>query len=233
MLARLIQARGIAVVAIPVGRLLFYMSGSDASPLVPIAMSAAPVTPLLQQHESTAEAKLQSTSSAHSALRSRLQFCIEEQLLGRCHRSAHARRDTSGNSRRLGAETGDVVPSRAIWAVSFGEPGVPALFMHAQRDIASPLGLLAGVALGRANWDVGRWNRGQRGTGCQQTDHYAEVHRSTSSSRCCGSSRRNIRGSRSSTGEVPSPHKCSSDIPFSCSISALQVDLQRIAQKIL
>ncbi|MER9235032.1 cytochrome c [Mesorhizobium sp. M0622] len=36
------QALGIAVVAIPAGSLLFlYMSGSDASPLVPIAMSAA------------------------------------------------------------------------------------------------------------------------------------------------------------------------------------------------
>jgi hypothetical protein len=108
---------------------------------------------------------------------------------------------------------------------------VPAFFMHAQPDIVSLLRPRAGVALGRANSGVGHWDGSQRGIGYQLNDHYAEVRRSTSSNRCCGSSRRNIRGSRNNTGEVSSPHKRSSGIPFSCSISALQADLQRIAQK--
>jgi mono/diheme cytochrome c family protein len=62
MLARLLQALGIAVVAVPAGSLLFFhMSGSHGSPLVPIAMSTprAPQTAMPYTIAATAAARVE------------------------------------------------------------------------------------------------------------------------------------------------------------------------------
>src|SRR5882724_2345780 len=62
MLARLLQALGIAVVAISAGGLLFFhTSGSHGSPLVPIAMSAAraPQTAMPYTIAATAAARVE------------------------------------------------------------------------------------------------------------------------------------------------------------------------------
>jgi hypothetical protein len=66
----------------------------------------------------------------------------------------------------------DVVPCHAnVWRFRSANCGVQLPFMQAQLDVVPLLVPLSAVALGRANWDVGRLDFGQRGTRCQQDDH--------------------------------------------------------------